>query len=384
MNFGYFFWGHLGDRLSAETKNTPDGNCWYSSSIIHQMRLVSGNNVWCFGPDRDKSDIELFGKDNVFNSFCSQNRKTAYDSINRVVDWQNADSLPKLDILLLEWRFAIPGRNINVSHAATEYQPDLDIQNALIEHYSKTDTQIYIFDLDYKLSSEDEIQIFDIWTKVRNSHMPIVIETATIPRQLSGKLKHISVDIPFWMKSTEIDCTHSSPYKRLVYVGNRYERDDAINQYIVPISKRHPYSVWFYGNWTKYEDKYMDLQGRLKWREIQYHDRIGHSDFHSAYHDAVACPLLAKPEYFENGFVTARIQECLAFGSIPVGFSCHKDIDRYLPPELIVNSADELDSLIDKLLTDNMYRHSLRHKVWYEYLQKMDVSFFIQKLMESI
>ena len=102
-NFGYFYWGHLGDRLSSETKNSPDGNCWYSTSIISEMQKKG--TVYLFGPDRDAADINQFGKNKVFGSFCSERRIAAYD---RVIRHNDKLDLPFLDVLLLEWRFAIP------------------------------------------------------------------------------------------------------------------------------------------------------------------------------------------------------------------------------------------------------------------------------------
>ena len=142
--------------------------------------------------------------------------------------------------------------------------------------------------------------------------------------------------------------------------------------------------MWFYGNWRNYPDKYDELYSVLKWRDIQYHNRVGHSDFKEIYNDAVACPLLGKEEYFTRGFMTARIQECLYFGSIPIGFEEHYMIEKYLPKNLIVSENNNLENVISNI--ENMtinYRNDFRHSLW-KNLEFMDCSIFVNNIIENV
>ena len=367
MNLGYSFWGHTGDRLSEQTKNSPDGCAWYASSIVEELS-DRGHSIYRMMPNRDQDDVLAYGVD-CFKAFCTDKRIKAYDKLIPV----DLNTLPELDILLLEWRFPIPGRNTLDLQDTPNFQPDYLIQTKLLNHYlTKTNTKIVIFDLDYKLDEQDEHWL-SIW-----SDRVTVFETSIKPKD--ALLKRVSVNIPFWM-TENIVTSIPSKYKKIVYIGNRYERDDPIEKYLIPFSKKYPFTVWLYGNWRNYADKYDELYEKLKWRDIQYHNRIGHNDFAKVYGDSVCCPLLAKKEYFDNGFITARIQECLYFGSIPVGFSEHNGINKYLPEELIVSNNNTLENIVNKLEQLSIpERFDYRFKLW-DRLSFMDIKYFVNSLL---
>jgi hypothetical protein len=78
--------------------------------------------------------------------------------------------------------------------------------------------------------------------------------------------------------------------------------------------------------------------------------------------------------------MTARIQECLYFGAIPVGFFKHNGIDKYLPKELIANNSDDLEKIINKVNKMSIQeKQNYRNNLWKQ-LEFMDVSNFIDKL----
>jgi hypothetical protein len=372
MNIGYFFNGYLSDKLSIKSQDSPDGNAWYSSSIIHEL-MKRGHNVSIFA-DKDNYDYEIFS-DKIFDSFCKNKREHTYSNVNinlfeRYYNVYKPIVEKEFDLILLEWRFPIKGRNTIDDIDNKDFSQDLLIQNYILENYN---CPIVIFDLDYKLTALDE-------EKLKNKNV-VIFETAKKPKQ--GLLKRISVEIPFWINDTEIiKNKYINEYKDIVYIGSRYERDEIIKEYIVPYSNKELFKVWFYGNWRKYKDKYDELYTTLNWRNIQYHDRVGHSDFEKIYSNSLCCPLLAKQEYFDNGFMTARIQECLYFGSIPIGFKKHYGIEEYLPKELIANGFDDFYNKVNELKKMNIdQRNEFRKSLW-KNLNFMDVNNFVNKLLE--
>ena len=60
---GYSYWGFLGDVKMDSKGNllsTPDGNAFYSWSIIDEL-ATRGNSVFQLMPDRDKYAAEILG-----------------------------------------------------------------------------------------------------------------------------------------------------------------------------------------------------------------------------------------------------------------------------------------------------------------------------------
>ena len=374
MKIGYFFWGHLSDKIGDVTKDTPDGNAWYSSSIIQELMSL-GHEVYLLGEDRDLPDRCKFGP-KIFKSFEYTLRSSAYTNVE-FVRWEKTKNNleiinpPKLDLILLEWRFEIEGRNTEDKFNDLHFQPDLYMQNYILEKYNRVKT--IIFDLDYKLTLEDE-------KKLQSQNNCVIFETSYEPKQ--NILQRHSVQVPFWIRKATLPITYQQNYcKQIVYVGTKYERDDVIEEYIVPFSQLNPFKVWFYGNWRTNKNIYNSLYEQLKWKDIQYHNRIGHADFSKVYNDAVCCPLLTKKEYFNKGCMPARIQESLYFGTIPIGFSEHKGIEKYLTDDLIADDSDSLEEIVFNLQKEKLEkRHERRQKLWNN-LIFMDVRFFVRKML---
>lgn len=356
MRVGYSFWGFLSDYKIKNGKeiSTPDGTAFYAWSIIHAL-LEAKHKVYRMMPDRDNEAIEKFGKV-IFSSFAKEKRYNAYKSM--INGWPN-----DLDVLLMEWRFPIPGRNCKISKSHPNYQPDLDIQNRMLEKYVNTRTRIIIFDLDYKITEEDEKKV--------NPYC--ILETSNKPKNTPSK--RIPVDIPFDFE--EIDTFKVKPanfLKHIAYIGNRYERDYMINKYLVPLKDLN---INLYGNWL---ESGRDSQER--WPDFIYHDRISLKDFRKAYHDACVTILLSKVEYLKTGFMTARILESIFFGAIPIGLSEFYRIEKYLPEYLIIKGANEARRIINKSLVDYAWRIKVITKLR-KSLKIMDCRNFV-KTIESV
>jgi hypothetical protein len=361
LRIGYSFWGFLGDYKIVDGReiSSPDGNATYSYSIIAEL-VDRGHEIFRMMPDRD-SEAFMIHSDNDFASFDQHTRLKAYTSMEN-----GFDSFPQLDILLLEWRFPIPGRNFPINYPGV--QPDLKQQTMMLEYYKNTNTKIVIFDLDHKLTLEDEKK----WCP------DAIFETSWHPKEQWIQRIHTPIPCNF---DAVVDAMIGVPNKfmQLVYVGSRYERDDVIDQYIKPFSDQRPSTVYFYGNWKDYPELYKEALTR--WPNICFNNRITVRDFADVYGEAVAVPLLGKRSYFESGFVVARIFESILFGSIPFGFAEHREINREVPEYLI--ARDYYDMM---RICDNLIDLEFRQKAFQEmkgYLIAHSATFFVDVLEDQ-
>jgi len=333
MKIGYSYWGFLGDYKEDEKGNplsTPDGNAAYGCYLISAM-YKAGHEVAMLQEDRDWPTFKRRGKYD-FAAFSQDLRFSAY-----MKPLREPSGFPKIDALLLEWRFPIPGRNTPDAKGKPGYQPDLERQNELLEHYSGK-CPIIVWDLDYKITEEDEVRLQKLGCVG-------ILETAVSPRK--GLIPRYRVEPPVHTPDLLVRAPRPlNPNKKLVYVGSRYERDDIIDKWIKPVSDAFPQQVEFYGNWTA---EYNFAEVQAKWPNVKYCDRISMKDFDKAYGDASACPLLAKKSYLENGFITPRIWEAIIFGTIPVGLSEHNGIYEYLPADLVARDPDDMVRLVNLL-----------------------------------
>jgi|GEM_PF-1762451 len=368
LNIGYSFFGFLGDRHIKDGKeiSTPDGNATYSYTIIHELQK-RGNIVYSMMPDRDKEGVSLFGKYH-FGAFSQNIRWNAYNNLRNIYS-KHEMILPSLDILLLEWRFPIPGRNVDVDKNGPNYQPDFDMQTDLLNYYKRIrDTKIIILDLDHKLTEYDELQ----WEP------NAIFETSLYP-ETKYKLRTpvyipTIVDELLQFKTKEPDNN-----KELVYIGSRYERDEIIDEYIKPYAELKKNKVYFYGNWRDYPEKLKEAEER--WPGIVFNNRIGSADFHKTYKDAYVVPLLGKKSYFNSGFVTARMFESVLFGSLPVGFSKHVGIEKLALK--VVDGYEGLINFVDELKSTPILRDIYR-KEQVSMLRPMDVKNFVDKMIEVL
>jgi hypothetical protein len=362
MRIGYSAWGFTGDYKieNGQHVSTPDGNATYSWSILYEAQR-RGHRVFWMQKDRDAEAWRQFGASN-FAAFSSKKRISAY----RGTIQTGGVDLPELDVLLLEWRFPITGRNVGVPEEHPDFQPDLKRQTQLLEHYKGTRTKIIIWDLDHKLTSADELA----WAP------DAIFETSVVPRH--QVLERTRVEPPVCVEDLlQFPTRPADPGKKLVYVGSRYERDEVITRYVGPTSKIWPGDVHFYGNWSKTID-----ECRRLWPGVQYHDRITVREFGEAYGDAVAVPLLAKPSYISRGFVTPRVWEALMFGSVPIGIEKSKGIKDYVL--FSANDGYEMARCVEDLSGLTLNERDAMRRQNVEQISFMDVSHFMDRVEEVL
>ena len=104
-----------------------------------------------------------------------------------------------------------------------EYTPDLDFQTKLLEKYKDHNLKLIIFDLDHKITLEDEQKIIDMGYKDVT-----ILETALFPKKTLIPRK--SVFIPFdFEEMNQFPTLIPNKNKHLVFVGNNYEKDEDFN-----------------------------------------------------------------------------------------------------------------------------------------------------------
>ena len=328
MRIGYLFRGFLGDvKLGSDFKpvSSPDGNATYSWTIEHEC-YRRGYKLIPLGPNLDMPAASTLGEQ-VFSSFSPKKRLRSYERMIRN-GWMNLSDkkFPEIDLLLIEWRWSIPGRNTPSDRSSPNFQPDLDRQSEVFEHYAALGTPMIIWDLDHKLTAGDELRI---------APYASIIETSVSPRVITT-VRH-RVEPPTHTNDLlQFDIVEKTPSHHLGYIGSRYERDEVIDRWINPIAPPNSHRVKFWGKWEP------DAEVRARWPGVKFGKRITAAEFRLAYSSCAVVPLLAKQSYLDCGFMTPRIPEAIIFGSIPVGLTEHRGIDDYVV-KVATNPQDLLD-----------------------------------------
>lgn len=381
MRLGYAFFGFLGDRKLDRDCNelsTPDGNATYSWAIVWEA-MKRGHHVIPLQEDRDRWGIYEHGSD-LFSAFSSQKRVAVYEHLfygpgglhKNDEGWRTGTGeltrlggcFPELDVLLIEWRFPIPGRNTPDDKGKRGYQTDLERQTELLQHYVGTKTKVIIWDLDHKL---DEASLYN------TGFLPdAIFETSVSPKMIL--CDRTRVEPPFIMSDLLQHPTEEVASDSMAYVGSRYERDDVIDEWIAPIVKDLIGDVSFHGKWEPRDE----LESR--WPGIKFNGRIGVAGFHAAYRGAACVPLLAKRSYMETGFITPRPWEAVLFGSIPVGLKGHLGIDEYV--RYVAESPANLAYLANRFSDLSLKQRDEERQAAAHRLQHMDASHFIDRIEE--
>lgn len=347
MRLGISSWSYFGDN----NPDSPSGANFYMSSIILECKK-RGWEVFWMQPNRDAEFAEV-----KFENFLPKERKEAYEYTKFVHEL----AIPVLDILLIEWRWPIEGRNFGTC-IEDNYTPDLKIQRQLLDMYKDTGTKIVVWDQDYKIAND----AFELLYKIKAK----IIETSVIPMSQRHRC-HVPFDFSLF---SHVDL-HGDTRDEIVYIGNNYERSEKHIDIVDAAADLIPTS--FYGNWLKYNNDCLS-----KYASIEFKKRLTKAEFGHAMSTALLVPLLAKKEYFEHGFMTARILEALYFGALPVGFRDFNGIEFYVIPELIISNKKELVELYDRINGDiQLYRD-----LWHTQVTKLEfmhVKHFID-LLERI
>ena len=372
MRIGYLFRGFLGDIKLDRNLNflsTPDGNATYSWTIEWECNR-RGWKLIPLGENLDEHSAREYGEE-IFAAFSSDRRAKSYERMLRNGWVKNSDQkFPELDLVLIEWRWPIEGRNTLADKGSPNYQCDLERQFEVITEYGARGTPIVIWDLDHKLTLEDEKKLAGLSMNVN------VIETSAKPRSFFCERKSV---FPPHIQSEllQFDIKNFSPRYIMGYIGSRYERDDTIDQWIGTsnhrlFQDRKTKAIAFWGKWEP------DDEVKKRWPNVEFKGRITTKDFLSAYSSVACVPLFAKQSYYDSGFITPRIAEAITFGSVPIGLNGHFGIEQHV--DKVVSDRNELMSFAKLFksmssIRRRVYREEAAHKI-----KHMDVANFIDVL----
>jgi hypothetical protein len=293
VKIGYSFWGFLGNGVT----DTPDGGRSHRRPFIDAL-LDRGHDIVFLQADRDRLEVG----DDLGSAYT-------FD-----------DGVPDIDVLFLEWRWAIPGRNTTV--CGTEgHTCDLHRQVQLLNHYTVLHhTPTVIWDKDRTLRAES------VWRRASHAR---VCEAALAPSPGARSLLFpVAEDL-----LVEVDPAALAAQPRdlaLGYVGNQYDRDEPFDRFFAPAAARVEHLVA--GKWTQTE----------RWSHVHFCGRIPFEAAAGVYGRSLATVLMLPERYAAVGQMTQRIFEAVLAGCLPLAPADIRYADRFVPHELIVHSGRDV------------------------------------------
>jgi hypothetical protein len=300
MIIGYSFWGFLGPGVA----DTPDGGRSHRRPFL-QAIVRRGHRLALLQADRDRDEA---GSD-VGDAFT-------FDP-----------GLPELDVLFLEWRWPIPGRNTTAC-GTPGHTCDMHRQAELLAHYTRRkQTPTIVSDKDRQLPRDALLR----------HHVNVVIcEAALIPADGAQSLL-------FPVEDTQLDQADPAAlaarqrHLTLAYVGNQYDRDDAFERYFAPAAAQFPHLVA--GKWTR----------TARWPQVRFAGRIPFTGVAGTYGSALATVLLLPQRYETVGQMTQRIFEAVLSGCLPITPDRIRHPDLFSPHRLHVSNGTDVISLLAHL-----------------------------------
>ncbi|WP_329295954.1 hypothetical protein [Streptomyces pseudovenezuelae] len=293
MKIGYSFWGFLGNGVT----DTPDGGRSHRRPFIDAL-IARGHDIVFLQADRDR----LEAGDDLVGAYT-------FD-----------DGTPGIDVLFLEWRWAITGRNTTV--CGTEgHTCDLHRQAQLIKHYTvRHRTPTVIWDKDRTLRAES------VWRRTAHA---LVCEAALAPT-LGARSLLFPVADDLIAQADPATLAARPRDLALGYVGNQYDRDEPFDRYFAPAAARVEHLVA--GKWTKTD----------RWPDVHFVGRIPFEAAAGVYGRSLATVLMVPARYAAVGQMTQRIFEAVLGGCLPLVPTDVRFADRFVPEELIVRSGRDV------------------------------------------
>lgn len=343
MRIGYSAWGFCGEGVI----DSPDGGRLTRSLFISRLIREGYDVVWL----QQNRDVNVSGQP----IFCHANEALFTGQKRDLCSMGYDDGFPDIDILFVEWRWPIQGRNVGLEHDDPNYTPDLDRQSQLIEHYMRKSPckKFIIWDKDETMTLQNERRIEQLRLQAYVHDQDIIIlSPALYPNNLlyDRRTMLFPCDLNA-IRGTKVN--RDEDIEHLIgYVGSQYDRDYQVYTYINPVAKwfREPAeepAVVFAGNWTKSPEKLK--RNRFNFPDILFMDRILPSQMSSIYSKCMTTLLMCKKNYAEHGHITQRIHEAAANGLIAIGLREQRGIERFILEENIVSDAYDLMTCISRL-----------------------------------
>ncbi|WP_018253855.1 CgeB family protein [Salinispora mooreana] len=300
MKIGYSFWGFLGDGIT----DTPDGGRSHRRTLVNGL-ASRGHDLVFLQPDRDLIEAGV--------------------DLSAYYRWDAG--LPDLDVLFLEWRWPIPGRNTTWCGAAG-HTCDLHRQAELLSHYTEQlGVPTILWDKDRQLPHDDPL----------SNHPAVTLCEAALHPSPGAVSLFFPVDDQVLDTADPSALSQLDRPTTLAYVGNQYDRDDAFNEYFAPAAAEVPHVVA--GKWP-------DTRA---WPQLNFVGRVPFRRVGAIHRSSVATVLLLPERYARVGQVTQRIFEAVLAGCLPIMPADVRSADQFVPSELITADGHEVARLAQHL-----------------------------------
>lgn len=301
MLIGYSFWGFLGHGIT----DTPDGGRSHRRPLIDGL-CDRGHQLVFLQADRDRTEAGL--------------------DLSRYYQWN--PGLPTIDVLFLEWRWPIAGRNTSRCGTAG-HTCDLHRQAEIVAHYTEQlGIPTILWDKDRQLPADDPL---------RKRPNVTVCEPALHPSPGAVRLLFPVADE--MLDAANPAALAVSRQVPLIYVGNQYDRDDAFDRFFAPAAAHVSHLVA--GKWPRVS----------RWPHVNFVGRVPFDRVAHLHRGALATVLLLPQRYRTVGQMTQRIFEAVLAGCLPLAPTTIKDPDVFVPRPLHVTDADDVLAAVDWLST---------------------------------
>jgi hypothetical protein len=298
VRIGYSFWGFLGPGIT----DTPDGGRSHRRTLIDGI-LTAGHEVVFLQANRDL-------------------REAGHD-LTGSYTWDGG--LPAIDVLFLEWRWPIPGRN-TTSCGSAGHTCDLHRQDQLLACYTLGHgVPTVIWDKDLQLLPADPL---------RAAPNVAVCEAALLPRQRA-------VSLLFPVSDADLDAADPAALAAaarplpLAYAGNQYGRDGAFGVFFAPAAARFPHRVA--GKWARTGE----------WPHVNFTGRCPFPEVSRLYSATLATVLLVPARYAQAGQMTQRLPEAVLAGCLPITPGRLARAGSFAPPALHARDGQQVIDLIE-------------------------------------
>lgn len=290
MKIGYSFWGFLGNGIT----DTPDGGRSHRRPLIDAL-LARGHDIVFLQADRDGLE--------------------AGDSISSPYTFDAG--FPDLDVLFLEWRWPIEGRNTTIC-GTPGHTCDLHRQAELLLHYTTHRRMpTVIWDKDRQLRPDS------IW----RGHPTVTVCEAALEPTSGACTLLFPVDEELIAQADPNTLARKPRKVSLVYVGNQYDRNEAFDRFFAPAASCFDHRVG--GKWPQ--------TGR--WPHVTFLGRVPFTAVGNLYGSALTTVLLLPERYAAAGQMTQRIFEAVLAGCLPLAPAGIRHVERFVPEELVVRSG---------------------------------------------
>jgi hypothetical protein len=269
VRIGYSFWGFLGPGIT----DTPDGGRSHRRALIDGI-LAAGYQVVFLQANRDLREA---GQDLTGHY--------AWDA-----------GLPAIDVLFLEWRWPVYGRNTTPC-STPGHTCDLHRQHELVACYTVgQETPTVLWDKDLQLPLAHPL---------RRLPQVTVCEAALLPRAGAASLL-------FPVADADLEAADPAALARLdrplplAYAGNQYDRDEAFSAFFAPAADRFAHRVA--GKWTY----------TTRWPHITFTGRCPFPDVDRLYRSTLTTVLLLPHRYAQAAQMTQRLPEAVLAGCLPI------------------------------------------------------------------